>query len=67
MAAGGETSGAVASSLGLTSVRVGSEISTGVPWTFTPDGKLAIAFKSGNFGPDDLFARAFAQLEGTRS
>ena len=60
--AGGETSGAVAGALGLPGVRVGAEIATGVPWTFAPDGDLALAFKSGNFGPDDLFARAFARL-----
>ena len=60
--AGGETSGAVARALGLSSVRVGAEICTGVPWTFTPDDELAIAFKSGNFGPDDLFVTAFAEL-----
>ncbi|MGI5129926.1 3-oxo-tetronate kinase [Pseudonocardia sp. CA-107938] len=60
--AGGETSGAVATALGLSGVRIGAEIATGVPWTFTPDGDLAVAFKSGNFGPDDLFSRAFALL-----
>lgn len=60
--AGGETSGAVAGALGLTSVHLGAEIATGVPWTFTPAGELAIAFKSGNFGQDDLFTRAFTLL-----
>ncbi|MFI0446589.1 3-oxo-tetronate kinase [Actinomadura sp. 6N118] len=64
--AGGETSGAVAGALGLSSVRVGAEICTGVPWTFTPTDDLAIAFKSGNFGPDDLFSRAFATLRSMR-
>ncbi|WDQ99306.1 four-carbon acid sugar kinase family protein [Devosia sp. J2-20] len=57
--AGGETSGAVASSLGLTDVEIGPEIAPGVP-VLVAQGEtpLALALKSGNFGTADFFARA---------
>ncbi len=58
--AGGETSGAVVSALGVEGLTIGPEIDPGVPWTFsigTPT--LALALKSGNFGGTDFFARAF--------
>jgi 3-dehydrotetronate 4-kinase len=63
LVAGGETSGAVASRLGLRRLRVGPLMAPGVPWNFAP-GPMAIGLKSGNFGPDDLFSRAFRQLGG---
>ena len=63
LVAGGETSGAVASRLGLRRLRVGPLMAPGVPWNFAP-GPIAIGLKSGNFGPDDLFSRAFRQLDG---
>lgn len=59
--AGGETSGAVVSALGVEGLTIGPEIDPGVPWTFsigTPT--LALALKSGNFGAPDFFTRAFA-------
>jgi 3-dehydrotetronate 4-kinase len=62
--AGGETSGAVAAALGVQSVMVGSEICTGIPWALAPSSGLALAFKSGNFGPDDFFVKAFESVEG---
>ncbi|WLQ35190.1 four-carbon acid sugar kinase family protein [Streptomyces castrisilvae] len=62
--AGGETSGAVARALGVTRVRIGPEICTGVPWTVSERPGLALAFKSGNFGGDDFFLEAFARLDG---
>lgn len=58
LCAGGETSGAVASALGLTSLVVGDDVAPGVPWTVTPSG-LAVLFKSGNFGEPDLFTTAW--------
>lgn len=61
--AGGETSGAVAAALGLTSVAVGPEIAPGVPWTFSTSPPLALAFKSGNFGGPDFFGDAFQVLQ----
>jgi uncharacterized protein YgbK (DUF1537 family) len=58
--AGGETSGAVVSALGVEGLRVGREIDPGVPWTVTiGDKPIALALKSGNFGTDDFFVKAF--------
>ncbi|WP_048862909.1 nucleotide-binding domain containing protein, partial [Acidisphaera rubrifaciens] len=64
--AGGETSGAVVSRLGIRQLRIGDEIDPGVPWTATEaaagTGQVAmhLALKSGNFGGDDFFLKAFA-------
>ena len=62
--AGGETSGAVVSALAVRSLRIGHQIDPGVPWTETTvDGlKIALALKSGNFGGEDFFSRAFEVL-----
>ncbi len=60
--AGGETSGAVVSALGLAAVEIGPEIDPGVPVLVTPDGSLALALKSGNFGAEDFFAKALAAM-----
>jgi len=62
--AGGETSGAVVTALGINGLRIGEEIDPGVPWTASLGGKpLALALKSGNFGADDFFLKAFQKLE----
>ncbi|HEX2830820.1 MAG TPA: 3-oxo-tetronate kinase [Burkholderiales bacterium] len=62
--AGGETSGAVVSALGVEGLRIGQEIDPGVPWTVTISGEpIALALKSGNFGADDFFTRAFELLK----
>jgi uncharacterized protein YgbK (DUF1537 family) len=61
--AGGESSGAVVQALGVTALRIGRQIDPGVPWTVTSGGNgppLALALKSGNFGGEDFFLRAFA-------
>jgi uncharacterized protein YgbK (DUF1537 family) len=61
--AGGETSGAVVSALGVTALRIGPEIDPGVPWTASIGKKpLLLALKSGNFGAPDFFTKAFAKL-----
>jgi len=62
--AGGETSGAVVGALGIQALRIGPEISAGVPWTETVGSmpRLALALKSGNFGGPDFFQDAFAAL-----
>lgn len=65
--AGGETSGAVAKALGVTSLRIGPEIDPGVPWTAalhadSAESPLALAFKSGNFGSADFFLKAWSRL-----
>ncbi|MET0963341.1 MAG: nucleotide-binding domain containing protein, partial [Noviherbaspirillum sp.] len=65
--AGGETSGAVVKALGVTGLRIGPEIDPGVPWTAAlQDGRagkpLALALKSGNFGSEDFFIKAWSRL-----
>jgi uncharacterized protein YgbK (DUF1537 family) len=64
--AGGETSGAVVSKLGVRSLRIGGEIDPGVPWTYAEGSgpNLLLSLKSGNFGSRDFFLKAFAVLEG---
>ena len=65
--AGGETAGAVVSTLGIQALRIGPEIAPGVPWTIaiTPPNvhstptSLCLALKSGNFGDKDFFTTAF--------
>ena len=64
--AGGETSGAVVKALGVKGLRIGPEIDPGVPWTSAvhDDGTppLALALKSGNFGSEDFFLKAWNTL-----
>jgi len=61
--AGGETSGAVVKALGVTGLRIGPEIDPGVPWTTTLSSPtVALALKSGNFGTEDFFSKAFTRL-----
>jgi len=67
--AGGETSGAVVSRLGVRRLRIGPEIAPGVPWTYA-EGTYAeggaepmlLALKSGNFGGAHFFLDAFEAL-----
>ena len=61
--AGGETSGAVVSRLGLARLVIGPTIDPGVPWTFAPERDLLLALKSGNFGTTDFFTKALTMLE----
>lgn len=64
--AGGETSGAVVSALGVQGLYIGKEIDPGVPWTFSiGQPSLALALKSGNFGTPDFFTKAFERLQTT--
>jgi uncharacterized protein YgbK (DUF1537 family) len=61
--AGGETSGAVVSALGVKGLYIGREIDPGVPWTYSiGQPTLALALKSGNFGTPDFFTKAFERL-----
>ena len=59
--AGGETSGAVVSRLGVRQLRIGAEIDPGVPWTYAEGSgpTMRLALKSGNFGGRDFFTGAF--------
>ena len=65
--AGGETAGAVVKALGIKGLRIGPEIDPGVPWTATLQDDsavqpLALALKSGNFGSEDFFIKAWSRL-----
>ena len=68
--AGGETAGAVVQALDVAGLVIGPEIDPGVPWTATLEtgalGRavpLALALKSGNFGTDDFFLKAWTVLD----
>jgi 3-dehydrotetronate 4-kinase len=62
--AGGETAGAIVQALGITGLRIGPQIDPGVPWTLSlGEPALALALKSGNFGREDFFMRAFTCLK----
>jgi 3-dehydrotetronate 4-kinase len=61
--AGGETSGAVVSALGVQGLRIGQQIDTAVPWTLSLGANpLALALKSGNFGSVEFFSKAWGLL-----
>lgn len=63
IAAGGETSGAVVTALGVSALRIGPEISPGVPWTESIGAApIVLALKSGNFGDVDFFDQALEML-----
>ena len=67
LVAGGETSGAVVKALGVKGLRIGPEIDPGVPWTSIlhddSTQPLALALKSGNFGSEDFFLKAWDKLQ----
>ncbi len=69
--AGGETSGACVQALGVGKMRIGFQIDPGVPWCHAacaaPNSEgtqaaIHLALKSGNFGSDDFFTKAFEML-----
>ena len=70
--AGGETSGACVRALEVTRMKIGPQIDPGVPWCHAHANVHAdtgasvvdvhLALKSGNFGTDDFFDKAFAML-----
>ena len=65
--AGGETSGACVQALGIAQMQIGPQIDPGVPWCHArseaaPGDGVHIALKSGNFGSDDFFTKAFTVL-----
>ncbi|NMM80439.1 hypothetical protein B2J86_05765 [Acidovorax sp. SRB_14] len=65
--AGGETSGACVQELGVMQMQIGTQIDPGVPWCHAycdgaPDG-MHIALKSGNFGGEEFFTKAFALVD----
>ncbi len=67
--AGGETSGACVQALAIEQMQIGPQIDPGVPWCFSElsaagprAGGLHLTLKSGNFGTDDFFTKAFQLL-----
>ncbi len=62
--AGGETSGACVQALNITQLQIGPQIDPGVPWchAHTHAQAIHLTLKSGNFGTDDFFTKAFQQL-----
>jgi len=60
--AGGETSGAVVTALGILRFALGPEIAPGVPALVADGVPLAMALKSGNFGGEGFFADALETL-----
>lgn len=61
--AGGETSGAVVTALGIDSFALGPEIAPGVPALITRGAKpFTMALKSGNFGDETFFSKALQIL-----
>ena len=62
--AGGETSGACVQALGIAQLQIGPQIDPGVPWCHAPasTGGVHITLKSGNFGTEDFFSKAFGVL-----
>ena len=66
--AGGETSGACVQALGIAQLQIGPQIDPGVPWCHARadaagGAGLHITLKSGNFGTEDFFTKAFTVLE----
>ena len=60
--AGGETSGAVVTTLGIQGAVIGAEIAPGVPWIHTVDeAPISLLLKSGNFGDVGFLAEALEQ------
>ena len=65
--AGGETSGACVQALNISQLRIGPQIDPGVPWCHAQSDAAAgaglhLTLKSGNFGTDDFFSKAFERL-----
>jgi uncharacterized protein YgbK (DUF1537 family) len=65
--AGGETSGVCVRALGIEHMQIGPQIDPGVPWChasspFARQGSMHITLKSGNFGSQDFFTKAFLLL-----
>jgi uncharacterized protein YgbK (DUF1537 family) len=63
--AGGETSGAVVTALGVDGGLIGEEAAPGVPWIYTTGAQpIALLLKSGNFGDPGLLSRSVHRQQG---
>ena len=65
--AGGETSGACVQALRIAQLQIGPQIDPGVPWCHARvdaagGAGVHVALKSGNFGTEDFFTKAFGVL-----
>lgn len=65
--AGGETAGACIHALDIRQMQIGPQIDPGVPWCyaaspFARSSGLHLALKSGNFGSQDFFTKAFTMI-----
>ena len=65
--AGGETSGACVQALGIAQLQIGPQIDPGVPWCHAKaeaagSAGVHLALKSGNFGTEDFFTKAFGAI-----
>ena len=62
--AGGETSGACVRALGIEQMQIGPQIDPGIPWCHAQvyERSLHLALKSGNFGDNTFFTKAFSVL-----
>jgi len=68
LVAGGETAGVCIRALEVDRMQIGPQIDPGVPWCWgsSPLASAAgihLALKSGNFGANDFFTRAFRMIE----
>ncbi|WP_442593401.1 3-oxo-tetronate kinase [Parapusillimonas sp. JC17] len=66
--AGGETSGACVQALSIDRMQIGPQIDPGVPWCYAHSPAASgegmhLTLKSGNFGSDDFFTKAFEILK----
>ncbi|WP_367126319.1 3-oxo-tetronate kinase [Streptomyces phytohabitans] len=64
LVAGGETSGAVVTALGVRTLAIGAPVGAGITWA-RADGERSgvdLALKSGNFGDTDIFTTAWDAL-----
>ncbi len=66
--AGGETAGVCVRALNVQQMQIGPQIDPGVPWCYATSTAnnaigLHIALKSGNFGSQDFFRKAFTLLK----
>ena len=65
--AGGETSGACVQAMGIAQLQIGPQIDPGVPWCHAKaeaagGAGVHVTLKSGNFGTEDFFTKAFGAL-----
>jgi hypothetical protein len=67
--AGGEASGTCVQAHCIRQLQVGPQIDAGVPWCYAAiplrHSGLHVSLKSGNFGPEDFFSKAFDLLTPT--